>query len=141
MLRFGSHRFGSSAQIVQPTSNHLKMIPISFVPRRTNLPLGVMHFLLHTQQNTAQSAAVTMQQEKAFTLGQRFKACQIWITLTCSDVSDKSSDDIRSPTGLQPFLAFKPSVRDTAPEKRLDVTQPQAQFLQGGPQTQETVHR
>ncbi len=24
MLRFGSHRFGSSAQIVQPTSNHLK---------------------------------------------------------------------------------------------------------------------
>ncbi len=26
MLRFGSHRFGSSAQIVQPTSNHLKNI-------------------------------------------------------------------------------------------------------------------
>ncbi len=24
MLQFGSHRFGSSAQIVQPTSNHLK---------------------------------------------------------------------------------------------------------------------
>ncbi len=24
MLRFGSHRFGSSAQIAQPTSNHLK---------------------------------------------------------------------------------------------------------------------
>ncbi len=26
MLRFGSHRFGSSAQIVQPTSNHLKIV-------------------------------------------------------------------------------------------------------------------
>ncbi len=25
MLRFGSHQFGSSAQIMQPTSNHLKM--------------------------------------------------------------------------------------------------------------------
>ncbi len=37
MLQFGSHRFGSSAQIMQPTSNHLKIMPAWFTYKQTIL--------------------------------------------------------------------------------------------------------
>ncbi len=60
MLRFGSHQFGSSAQIAQPTSNHLK------TPYNTDIQLlSSLRFLCGIKQKELHSVLSLLSTNKA----------------------------------------------------------------------------